>query len=230
MSNLNKLEKSLGVKFNNIKLLEEALTHPSYSNEHPSNNHNQRLEFLGDAVLELAMSTYLYNEYETFDEGVMTKRRAQAVCEEALYIYASKFNLASYLILGHGEEQSGGRERPSLIADALEAVLGSIYLDQGFAKALEVFNRIILPYIDDVEIIQDYKTRLQELVRTDKMNLEYQIIKEEGPSHNKTFEAIVKLDNDIIMGHGRGKTKKEAEQQAAKEALKKCEKKMVRGE
>ena len=219
------LQERLGVKFNDESLLIEALTHPSYANENEMLHHNQRLEFLGDAVLELAMSTYLYNENSEFDEGKMTKRRAQAVCEEALYIYSKTFDLASFILLGRGEEASGGRERPSLISDAFEAVLGAIYLDQGYEKALEVFNRIVVPNINDVDIIQDYKTRLQELVRTDKMNLEYRIVKEEGPSHNKSFEAIVMLDNDIIMGHGVGKTKKEAEQQAAKEALKKCEKK-----
>ena len=221
---LSILEKRLGVKFKDKNLLIEALTHPSYANENGSINHNQRLEFLGDAVLELAMSTYLYNENSEFDEGKMTKRRAQSVCEEALYIYSKTFDLASFILLGHGEEQSGGRSKPSLVSDAFEAVLGAIYLDQGFHAALDVFNRIVLPHIDDVEIIQDYKTRLQELVRTDKMNLDYQIIKEEGPSHNKRFEAIVKLNDDIIMGHGIGRTKKEAEQQAAKEALQKCEK------
>ena len=219
---LRNLSNILGVKFNNEKLLVEALTHPSYSNEHDT-THNQRLEFLGDAVLELSMSTYLYNKYQEFDEGLMTKKRAQAVCEEALYIYAQKINLQSFLILGHGEEQSGGRERPSLIADAFEAVLGAIYMDKGFSEAYNVFTKLVVPYIDEVTVIQDYKTRLQELVRTDKHNLEYQIVKETGPSHNKIFEAIVKLEDDIILGTGTGRTKKEAEQNAAKEALTKCE-------
>lgn len=218
---LNKLENILGVKFNNIELLREALTHPSYANEHLM-PHNQRLEFLGDAVIELAMSTYLYNKYRKFDEGDMTKRRAQSVCEEALVIFAEKFNLSEYLLLGHGEELKGGRTRPAAIADAFEAILGAVYVDQGFESALKVFEKIVLPYIDEVTIIQDYKTKLQELVRTDKMSLQYEIINETGPAHNKTFEALVRMENGIILGRGIGKTKKEAEQNAAKEALDKC--------
>jgi ribonuclease-3 len=192
--NLNKLQEILGVKFNNVSLLKEALTPPSYANE---NNcpHNQRLEYLGDAVIELAMSTYLYDRYRSFDEGDMTKRRAQSVCEEALVIYAEKFNLSSFMLLGHGEELKGGRGRASLIADTFEAILGAIYLDQGFNVALDVFNRLVLPYIDEVDIIQDYKTKLQELVRTDRMSLIYEIVNESGPAHDKTFEAIVKMEN-----------------------------------
>lgn len=223
MNNIDKLQKVLDVKFKNPKLLIEALTHPSYANE---NNcaHNQRLEFLGDAVLELAMSTYLYDKYKSFDEGDMSKRRAQAVCEEALVIYSEKFNLSQYLLLGHGEEIKGGRTRGSLIADAFEAILGAIYLDQGYDAALNVFKKLVLPFIEEVDIIQDYKTKLQELVRTDRMSLIYEIVNETGPSHDKTFEAIVKMENGIVMGRGIGKTKKEAEQNAAKEALKKCNK------
>lgn len=222
MSNLYELEAKLGIKFKDISLLKEALTHPSYANEHGC-PHNQRLEFLGDAVLELAMSNYLYNKYQSFDEGDMTKKRAQSVCEEALYIYSSHIGLSKYILLGRGEAKEKA-EKPSLIADAFEAVLGAIYLDLGFEIALEVFKKIVVPYIDEITGIQDYKTRLQELVRTDKMNLEYQIVHEEGPAHNKTFEAIVKLEDGIIMGRGVGKTKKEAEQNAAKEALIICEK------
>jgi len=220
-NNLHELENIIGVKFNDINVLKEALTHPSYANEH-SAKHNQRLEFLGDAVLELSMSDYLYKKYKTFAEGDMTKHRAQSVCEEALYIYSMKFGLNKYLLLGAGEEQKGGRERPSLIADAFEAVLGAVYIDQGFSKAKEVFDRLVLPYIDDVNVIQDYKTKLQEFVRTDKKNVSYEVINETGPSHDKTFEVLVKYDEGIILGTGIGKTKKEAEQMAAKEALKKC--------
>lgn len=223
MNNFDKLQELLGVNFKNINLLTEALTHPSYANENNC-SHNQRLEFLGDAVLELAMSTYLYNKYKSFDEGDMSKRRAQAVCEEALVIYSEKFHLSDFLLLGHGEELKGGRTRASLIADAFEAILGAIYLDQGFNVALDVFNRLVLPFIDEVDIIQDYKTKLQELVRTDRMSLIYEIVNETGPAHDKTFEAIVKMENGIVMGHGKGKTKKEAEQNAAKQALKKCNK------
>ena len=223
MKKIIKLERKLGVKFNNINLLAEALTHPSYANENNC-SHNQRLEFLGDAVLELAMSTYLFNKHQTFDEGGMTKRRAQSVCEEALVIYAEKLQLSDYLLLGNGEETKGGRHRSSLIADAFEAVLGAIYLDLGYEKALEVFNRIVVPFVEEVDVIQDYKTKLQELVRTDKTSLIYEVTSETGPSHDKTFAVHVKMDNGVILGHGVGKTKKEAEQKAAKEALLICEK------
>lgn len=218
---LTRLQEIIGVKFNDVNLLKEALTHPSYANENYC-QHNQRLEFLGDAVLELAMSTYLYNKYRTFDEGDMTKRRAQSVCEEALVIYADKFNLSDFLLLGHGEEIKGGRTRGSLIADAFEAILGAVYIDQGFKEAFKVFERIVLPYIGEVNIIQDYKTKLQELVRTDRMSLQYEIINETGPAHNKTFESVVRMENGVTLGRGIGKTKKEAEQNAAKEALEKC--------
>lgn len=218
---LNKLQDILGVKFNDVNLLKEALTHPSYANEHFT-QHNQRLEFLGDAVIELAMSTYLYNKYRKFDEGDMTKRRAQSVCEEALVIFADKFNLSEFILLGHGEELKGGRSRPAAIADAFEAIFGAIYVDQGFKKALEVFERIVIPYLTEVTIIQDYKTKLQELVRTDRMSLQYEITNESGPAHDKTFEALVRMENGVILGRGTGKTKKEAEQNAAKEALDKC--------
>lgn len=218
---LYKLQDILGVKFNDLSLLKEALTHPSYANENYC-NHNQRLEYLGDAVIELAMSTYLYNKYRSFDEGDMTKRRAQSVCEEALVIYAEKINLSEFLLLGHGEEIKGGRTRASLIADAFEAIFGAVYVDLGFKKALEVFERLVLPYINEVNVIQDYKTKLQELVRTDRMSLHYEIINETGPSHDKTFEAVVKMENGVTLGRGTGKTKKEAEQNAAKQALEKC--------
>ena len=221
--NHKELASKLNVVFNNEKLLIEALTHPSYANEN-NTPHNQRLEFLGDAVLGLAMSTYLFSLHKDFNEGEMSKHRAQAVCEEALVIYAEKIELSKYLLLGNGEEVKGGRYRASLIADAFEAVLGAVYLDQGFEAASKLVSRIILPYIDEVTIIQDYKTRLQELVRTDRMSLSYTIVNEDGPAHNKTFEAIVKMENGIILGHGIGKTKKESEQNAAKEALLKCEK------
>ena len=126
------------------------------------------------------------------------------------------------MLLGHGEELKGGRNRASLIADTFEAILGAVYIDLGFKKALEVFEKLVLPYIDEVEIIQDYKTKLQELVRTDRMSLQYDIVSESGPAHNKTFEAVVKMENGVTLGRGVGKTKKEAEQNAAKEALEKC--------
>lgn len=204
--------------FNNKKILEEAFTHSSYANEHHS-SHNERLEFLGDAVLELCMSDYLFNNY-SLKEGEMTKKRAQSVCEEALVMYAEKINLPKHIRLGHGEEISGGRLRPAIVADAFEAFLGAIYLDLGFEKAKEFFNFAVVPNIYEAETIIDYKSTLQEHVQADKRTLSYYIEKEDGPAHNRTFVACCDMEG-IILGRGVGKTKKEAEQNAAKEALNK---------
>jgi len=219
MSNLKSLEESLGVNFKNKKILEEALTHSTYGNEHNC-AFNERLEFLGDAVLELSMSKYLYSHYN-LSEGDMTKKRAQAVREEALDIYASKINLGSYLLLGKGEEAQGGREKPAIIADAFEAVLGACFYEFGFDKTYAVFEHIVVPYINLVLDIKDYKTMLQEYAQSDKRSLKYEIIGQTGPAHNILFEAKVTMDDNIIMGHGFGKTKKDAEQEAAREALSK---------
>lgn len=219
MKSYEELEKKLGLEFKNKKLLIEALTHSSYGNEHNC-AFNERLEFLGDAVLELSMSKYLIAKY-SMDEGDMTKRRAQAVREEALDIYASHLDLSSYLYLGKGEEITGGRKRPAVIADAFEALLGAVFLEFGFDKAYDVFSRIVIPYVDEIVNIKDFKTILQELVQADKRTLEYRIIKEEGPAHNKRFTAEVLMDGNLIMGRGVGKTKKDAEQEAAKQALEK---------
>lgn len=211
-------EDILEVSFQNKELLEEALTHSSYANEHNKRN-NERLEYLGDAVLELCMSEYLFRSGEK-NEGEMTKKRAQAVCEEALVKYAKVINLSSYIKLGHGEELSGGRCRDAIIADAFEALLGAIFLDQGFLKAQEFFNRVIVPNIVLAETIKDYKSTLQEHVQADKRELSYEIVGEDGPAHNKRFEAIVRMDG-CILGRGSGHSKKEAEQNAAKMALEK---------
>lgn len=219
MKEINTLCKKLGVEFKNIALLKTALTHSSYANEN-GGECNERLEFLGDAVLELCMSRYLISRYK-LNEGDMTKKRAQSVREEALVIYASHLDLASYILLGNGEEQSGGRERPAIIADAFEAVLGACFMEFGFDRTYEVFSNIIVKYIDEVLFIKDYKSTFQELVQADKRSLRYEIVSRKGPSHNTTFEAIVMMD-EIIMGRGFGKTKKEAEQNAAKMALEKA--------
>lgn len=217
MKPYRELEEKLGVTFKNKDVLIEALTHSSYGNEH-NVNFNERLEFLGDAVLELCMSKYLISKTD-MQEGDMTKRRAQVVREEALNIYADRLGLSEYLYLGKGEEQTGGRERPAVLADAFEAVLGAVFVEFGFDKAYEVFSRIIIPYIDEAFVIKDFKTMLQELVQADKRTLAYRIVNEEGPAHNKRFTAIVLMDDNLIMGRGVGKTKKEAEQEAAHEAL-----------
>ena len=214
----NNLEEVLGISFNNKSLLTEALTHSSYGNEH-NTPYNERLEFLGDAVIELLMSQYLYLKQET-SEGKMTKKRAQSVCEEALVKYASKIDLKDYILLGHGEELSNGRNRPTIIADAFEALFGAIYLDQGYFVAYELFEKLVIPYLDLLDDIKDYKSTLQEYVQSFKNTLNYELVDEMGPAHNKTYTVKVMMDG-ITLGIGVGKTKKEAEQNAAKEALEK---------
>ncbi len=215
---LKYLEDSIGYVFKNKNLLILALTHSSYANEH-SLECNERLEYLGDAVLQLCMSKHLYQSIH-LDEGVLSKTRAKSVCEEALNVYASKIDLANYLYLGNGEEHSGGRNRPAIIADAFEAMLGAILLDSNFEVVYSIFERLVLPYQDIVLQIRDYKSIFQEKVQADKRTLHYEIVFESGPANDKTYEAVVYMD-DILMGRGIGKTKKEAEQQAAKEALNK---------
>lgn len=212
---VSEFEGVIEYKFKDVNLLKEALTHSSYANEHGLKS-NERMEFLGDAVLELAMSKHLFNAID-LDEGVLTKTRAKAVCEEALDLYASKINLPKYIMLGKGEENSGGRQRPAIIADAFEAVLGAVFLDGGFEAAFEIVKKFIIPFFKELQF-KDYKSILQEKLQSEKRNIRYEIIKDFGPANNKTFEAAVYMD-DILMGTGVGKTKKEAQQQAAKSAL-----------
>lgn len=216
MSKIDNLQSKLGLNFEDKSLLIESLTHSSYSNEN-GGDCNERLEFLGDAVLDLCMSKYLIQNYQ-LAEGDMTKKRAQAVREEALVIYAQHLELPDYLLLGIGEDQSGGRQRPAIIADAFEALLGAIFEEFGFDKVYDVFNTLVLPYAREVMEIKDYKSHFQELVQADKRSVSYSIVSKTGPSHNITFEAVVLMD-EIIMGRGFGKTKKDAEQEAAKQAL-----------
>jgi ribonuclease-3 len=215
-----KLLEDLGIKPNNIELYETALTHTSYANEKACTSY-ERLEYLGDAVLELVMSEYLYQN-TNYSEGVMTKMRAHYVCENALYEYSTNIHLNDYLKLGHGEQESGGKFRKAIVADIYESITGAIFLDQGLEKAKEFIYKTAIPYVKDPKDIfyDDYKSKLQELVQTDKRSLEYTIIDEKGPAHNKEFTAIVKID-DIIYGTGVAHSKKEAEQEAAKNALEK---------
>ena len=214
----NNLEEILGIHFNNKSLLTEALTHSSYGNEH-NTPYNERLEFLGDAVIELLMSQHLYLKSE-ISEGQMTKKRAQSVCEEALVKYAEKINLKDFILLGHGEELSNGRNRPAIIADCFEALFGAVYLDQGYFVAYELFEKLVIPHLNLLDDIKDYKSTLQEYVQSFKNTISYELINEEGPAHDKTYTVKVLMDG-ITLGVGVGKTKKEAEQNAAKEALEK---------
>lgn len=217
----------LGIHMDHLELLDRGLTHTSFAHETPKvphNSHNERLEFLGDSVLSLVVSTYLFKKYRKFDEGRMTKLRAQLVCESSLYKCAVELGFGEVLNLGHGEECTGGRERPSILADAFEAVLGAYYLDQGFEAAQTYLLRFMQQEIDSVCEGQflwgDYKSRFQELVqgKTDLANIRYETIGYKGPEHDRIFKAGVFLD-DQQLGTGEGRTKKEAEQQAAKEAI-----------
>lgn len=202
------------------KLLMEALTHSSYSNEHKNCENYERLEFLGDAVLELITSEYFYKKTKD-KEGIMTKKRASFVCEPALAFYAKEIGIDKYIRVGHGQTNN---INDTIIADVFESVLGAIYLTYGLDKSTEYINEVVIPYIEkDFLFFGDYKTKLQEYVQTGKRALEYVIINETGEAHDKTFEVAVKIDN-IIYGKGIGKSKKEAEQKAAFDAYKKSAK------
>ncbi|NLN06295.1 MAG: ribonuclease III [Firmicutes bacterium] len=217
------LAKSFHIAPRQKELYLQALTHSSYAHEHNlgGNTHNERLEFLGDAVLELAVSEILYHRFPRLPEGKLTRFRAGLVCEESLARLAEKLQLGSYLRLGRGEAASGGRRRPSLLADALEALLGAIYLDQGFAAVRDVVEKLFQPLLHELEdggLINDFKTLLQEYTQA-KMGVtpEYIIVDECGPDHEKIFTAQLLLDGRSY-GEGSGRSKKEAEQEAAREA------------
>ena len=200
-----------GVKENN-PLLKIALTHSSYANEH-NNEDYERLEYLGDAVLELIMSEYFYKNTD-FKEGEMTKIRSRYVCEEALDAYAKTINLKDYIKVGEKMEAN-----PTIVADVFEAVIAVIYLNNGLSKAREFIMDIALPFISDNTIfLSDYKSYLQELVQTTRKSVEYRVVKETGPDHDKSFEVEVLVDN-IVFATGKGKSKKAAEQDAAKKAI-----------
>lgn len=220
---LNALQKKINIQFSDVYTLNHAFIHPSYTNEKGSlyQDNNQRLEFLGDSVLELAVSEYLYRNYDLLTEGQMTKVRAITVCEPSLARVARQLGLGDYLILGRGEENTGGRNKNSILADTFEALIGAIYIDLGFRAAKKYFYQLVIPNVNLAADIRDFKTILQEYVQGDKRSLLYRIIDEQGPSHDKSFTAAVYLDGEILLGQGIGKTKKEAEQKAAEEALKK---------
>ena len=214
--------KDLGIETEKEKLYDTALTHTSYANENNCVSY-ERLEYLGDAVLELIMSEYLYKNTE-YQEGMMTKLRSHYVCENALAEYSKRLKLNEYIKLGHGEYESGGSERKTIIADVFESFIGAMFLDKGLDEVKRFIYKHIIPIIErkEIDFFSDYKSILQELVQTDKRSLEYIIIDESGPAHNKEFTVEVRIDN-MIYGVGSAHSKKEAEQMAAKDALKKAQ-------
>lgn len=216
------LLKKLKIPYKNKSLYETALTHTSFANENHVRSY-ERLEYLGDAVLELVISDYLYKNTDLV-EGKMTKVRSNYVCENANFEYSKRLGLNEYLRLGHGEEESGGKNRKAIVADIFESFLGAMYLDLGFDQVKKFIYKHIIPLIEDksIDFFDDYKSVLQELVQTDKKSLEYVIINEEGPAHDKIFTVEVRID-DIVYGKGIAHSKKEAEQIAAHDALKKAQ-------
>lgn len=218
---MQKLFDLLKITPKNIKLYQLAFSHSSYVNEKHLKADYERLEFLGDAVLELVISDYLYNQLDV-KEGSMTKIRASYVCENACFTYASDLGFSDYIKVGHGEELEGGRFKKVILADIFEAFMGAIYLDLGYDIVKRVILEVITPYIENKNIVffQDYKSALQELVQTEQRTLHYNLIKEEGPSHAKTFTIEVQIDK-ITYGIGTAGSKKKAEQEAAKNALEK---------
>ena len=214
------LLKKLGIETKHPEIYETALTHTSYANEHRVESY-ERLEYLGDAVLELIMSEYLYKNTNEV-EGVMTKLRSHYVCENALYEYSRLLGYNEYLRLGHGEEESGGKYRKAIVADIFESMLGAMYLDQGLDFVKKFMDQHIIPVMksDSLNFFDDYKSKLQELVQTDKKSLEYEVVSESGPAHKKEFTVVVKIDH-VIYGTGTAHSKKEAEQEAARDAINK---------
>ena len=221
MKSIQQLQQVIHYQFHNITFLEVALTHSSYANEMRHQvRYNERQEFLGDAVLSIIVSDYLFNNY-TVPEGDLTKLRAALVCERSLDVMANKIGLGDYLRLGHGEEMTGGRTRPSIIAEAFEALIAAIYLDSGIESARE----FVLPFViemlehEDSLSFKDYKTILQEIIQQNpEEKLVYKLVGEKGPDHDKRFVVEVLLNSNVI-GKGQGRSKKTAEQMAAKEAL-----------
>lgn len=218
---LSLLEEKIGYRFRNLALLRQALTHSSYANEkqiHKTGNY-ERLEFLGDAVLELVSSAFLYETYPQQPEGTLTKRRASMVCEPALAFCAREIHLEEFILLGKGEESSGGRKKDSITSDVMEAVIGAIYLDGGMAPAKAYIDRFILSDLKHKRLFYDSKSNLQEVIQGKlKKNLEYVLLDVKGPEHCQTFHVQVVMDGEIL-GAGEGHTKKAAEQQAAYKAL-----------
>lgn len=216
---MQELEKNLGYTFKNKELLKQALTHSSYANETRTQS-NERLEFLGDSVLSLIVSDHIYNRFNT-PEGELTKLRAALVCETSLYEFSKELNIGEFMLLGKGEQQYKGNERPSILADAFEAVLAAIYLDGGMDPAKELVLRFVKEDLIHTEKItfKDYKTKLQEVIQKNpEERLEYVLVDEQGPDHNKEFTVDIMLNSNVIAT-GKGRSKKAAEQSAASKAL-----------
>ena len=217
------LQNKIGYKFKNTALLTEALTHSSYANEHKAQHikYNERLEFLGDAVLSIVVSDYIFKNCPDLPEGELTKLRASLVCEKSLYEFAKKINLGKYLVLSKGERNNGGAERPSILSDAFEALIAAIYIDGGIEPVSKHILNFVVPAIKNAKKkrINDYKTTLHEIIQKNPgEQLDSVLVNEIGPDHNKHFVVEVHLNSNVI-GKGGGRSKKEAEQQAAREAL-----------
>lgn len=218
-------QESISVPFTNVKLLKQAFTHSSYVNEHRRKPYedNERLEFLGDAVLELTVSKFLYQKYPMMSEGELTKLRAAIVCEPSLVAFANELNFGRFILLGKGEELTGGRERPALLADVFEAFIGALFLDKGIDTVVDFLEKNVFPKVNAGAFshVMDFKSQLQELVQRDSTGIiEYKILIEKGPAHNREFVSIV-LMNGAEIGTGSGRSKKAAEQHAAQMALEK---------
>ncbi|VTX80455.1 Ribonuclease 3 [Granulicatella adiacens] len=214
------LKEKFDISFNNEALLMEAMTHSSYANEHKEMKgiYNERIEFLGDAVLELTISDWLFRQFPHFQEGQLTKLRAQIVCEDSLSLLAKECSLNEYLLLGKGETLSGGREKPAILCDVFEAFIGALYLDKGVNEVQRFLNLVVIPKIKNgrYELITDFKTELQEyLQQNGTVHIRYELVKEEGPSHDKIFTVQLIVDGKKYKTAS-GKTKKAAEQMAAK--------------
>lgn len=227
---LKELEGKIGYKFDDFTLFTKAMIHSSYANEKhlPKYECNERLEFLGDAVLELVSSEFLFHNNPKLPEGELTKTRASMVCEPALAFCARDLDLGEYLLLGKGEDATGGRKRESVTSDAMEALIGAIYLDGGFANAKEFIHRFVLNNVEHMQLFYDSKTILQEIVQAHfKEELSYHLVGEEGPDHDKTFQVELQI-GEQVYGIGKGRTKKSAEQEAAYKTILMLRKKNIK--
>lgn len=217
---MTEIEKKIGYKFKDIALLQRALTHSSFAHEKGTGRDNERLEFLGDSVLGFITAEYLFTNFKSEPEGELTRKRAYAVCEKTLFEYAKEIDLGGAIRLGHGEEHTGGRQRPSVVSDAFEALLAAIYLDGGIESA----KKFVLPFIIEATKtkpeFKDYKSMLQEVLQQNPdQKFEYIVVNESGPDHAKCFEVEIRLNGSNVIGKGTGTSKKRAEQEAAKYAL-----------